>query len=126
MLAKLSRCGRRRCVAGAGPHASRRDRVRGAAATQELFDLVDPLAGVPVADVDQGSRVGGVEEEIAHQVGTLRVGRAEALHQVTHQARHAVGEALRHHRQVLGRAHDERCDVAHRVARRRAAAGGLA
>src|SRR5262249_10799126 len=88
----VARCGRRSAAASTGGLFGARDAIgsrfslrpgpRRAAGMQEGLDLVDALAGVAMSDVDQRPGVGGVEEQIAHQVGALCIRGAEAVHQV--------------------------------------------
>src|SRR5439155_17201821 len=80
---------------------TRSEVYRLAGGVEERLDLIDSLVGVAIPDVDERSRVGSVEEQVAHEVCALRVGRTQTLHQVAHHPRHAVGEALRHQGQVL-------------------------
>jgi hypothetical protein len=77
-----------------------------------VLDLVDARGRIMVAEIDQRSRVGGVEQQIADEVGALRVGRPEPVEREADEARHAVHEALRDERDVFRRADDERLDAA--------------
>ena len=77
-------------------------------------------ARVAMADVDERPRVGGVEEEVAHEVGALRVRGTEPFHQIADEPGHAVREALRDHGEVLRGAHHERGHDPHRLLHREA------